>query len=111
MQAKTWVYRGESAGCLGGVLVCSGVFFAFFFLWEEWEPVGFSSYQRWALKADFVLLYHDPGIPSPDTMQLFSFCQHTLPMGFAAAMENRIKHERICSLTSCEQGVNITTAV
>lgn len=73
--------------------------------------MGFSSYQRWALKADFVLLYHDPGIPSPDTMQLFSFCQHTLPMGFAAAMENRIEHERICFLTSCEQRVNITTAV
>lgn len=60
---------------------------------DEREPVGFSSYQCWAVKADFVFLYHDPGIPSPDTMQLFSFCQqHAFPLGLAATMENSIKH-------------------
>lgn len=62
------------------------------FLQDEREPVGFSSYQCWALKADFVFLYHDPGIPSPDTMQLFSSCQHAVPLGLAATMENSIKH-------------------
>lgn len=49
--------------------------------------------------------------PSPDTMQPFSFCQHTLPLGLTATMENSIKHGWICSLTSCEQQVNIVTAM
>lgn len=79
------------------------------FLWDV--RVGFGSYQHWALKADFVCLYHDPGIPSADTMQPFSFCQHTLPLGLAATMENSVKHGWICSLTSCEQQVSLGTAM
>lgn len=68
---------------------------------------GVQQLPGWALKADFVSLYHDPGIPSPDTKQLFAFCQHALPLGAAAPAGSSTKRGSIYSLTSCEQQVGV----
>lgn len=100
-EAKVWLFGGGVLGRWQFMVVV---------LQDGQVPVGFSSYQCWALKADFVFLYQDPGIPSVDTKQLFSLCQHVVPLGPAATMENSRRHGWIYSLTSCEQQVSISIA-
>lgn len=86
-QLYAGMFGGGNSGHFWKVVIFKWCFYEM----NESQWLAFSSYQYWDLKAKFVFLYHDPGIPFPKTMQLFSFCQHTLPLGFAAAMENSIK--------------------
>lgn len=79
------------------------------FLQDELEPVGSAAAS--ALKADFVLLYRGPGVSSPDTMQLFSFCQHCSP---SASCRCHGKHPRAGVALSCsrwEQTADVTSAI